>query len=140
MDAAVTLGPCAVSSGPTLFSGLLTTFYYADSVTLTQYDDVLMRDGGNDVAHLGAGNDIMTFGNIYGFQSDHVGHAMVDGGAGSDTIAFYFAGNDLDQSGIVVPTANGVKFDLQASIVVVIGSGATRRLCQLRKCRWLGAG
>lgn len=93
-----------------------------DHFTLTKFDDILMRDGGNDTVDMGAGNDTVLFTNFYGFNSDHGGHAVIDGGAGKDTLAFHFAGNDLTQDQPVdIDAQASLKFDLQKGTLSVKG-------------------
>jgi Ca2+-binding RTX toxin-like protein len=95
-----------------------------DKFTLTDFDDVLEREGGDDIVDMGKGSDTVLFGNSFGFKADHKGHAFVDGGDGSDTLAFFLVNNPFFGDGSFVPVATdvGIIFDLQAGTVNLKGS------------------
>jgi Ca2+-binding RTX toxin-like protein len=85
-----------------------------DNFILTKFNDLLMLDGGFDTVDMGAGNDTVIYGNSFGYHSSR--RAAIDGGAGKDTLAFYFGGNDLHPE-IEIGTSGGVFIDLQNGIV-----------------------
>jgi Ca2+-binding RTX toxin-like protein len=85
-----------------------------DNFILTKFSDVLMLDGGFDTVDMGDGKDTVIFGSLFGYASS--GRAAIDGGAGKDTLAFYFAGNDLLPE-INIMTSAGVFIDLQNGTV-----------------------
>lgn len=84
-----------------------------DHFTMTKFNDLLERDGGDDIVDMGEGDDSVFFGNNFGFIADHQGHASIDGGKGSDTLAFFLAGNYFLGDYASIATDKGFNFDLQ---------------------------
>ena len=107
----------SLATGPVLAAGTGGD----DHFTLTNFNDILEYDGGNDVVNMGSGDDTLFFMSFSGLYADH-GVLAINGGRGKDTLAFELAGNSLTgPDPIAAPTNGGARFNLVAGTVVANG-------------------